>query len=97
MCSSDLIIDLIAILPGLVGAFVALDLRYMRLFRLLRLLKLTHYFRGLEIFISVAQAQARKEESVRGHGDSQHREQPTPGRPEFRALAVSRAEDDGIP
>lgn len=53
------VIDLIAIAPGWIGMFVELDLRYMRLFRLLRLLKLTHYFRGLEVFLVVAQAQAR--------------------------------------
>lgn len=53
------VIDLIAIVPGWIGMFVDVDLRYMRLLRLLRVLKLTHYFRGLEIFISVAQSQAR--------------------------------------
>jgi voltage-gated potassium channel len=53
------IIDLLAILPAYLGMLFALDLRYLRLLRLLRLLKLTHYFKGLGIFIEVLRAEAR--------------------------------------
>jgi voltage-gated potassium channel len=53
------IVDLLAILPAYLGMFFVIDLRYLRLLRLLRLLKLTHYFRGLGIFISVVQAESR--------------------------------------
>lgn len=51
--------DLLAILPAYLGLMVVVDLRYLRLLRLLRLLKLTHYFRGLSIFVSVIQSEAR--------------------------------------
>jgi voltage-gated potassium channel len=47
------IIDLIAILPSLMALFFSIDLRVLRLFRVLRLLKLTHYFKGFNIFITV--------------------------------------------
>lgn len=53
------IIDLLAILPAYLGHILGLDLRYLRLLRLLRLLKLTHYFRGLSIFVAVVQAEIR--------------------------------------
>jgi voltage-gated potassium channel len=53
------LIDLIAILPAYLGLMMTIDLRYLRLLRLLRLLKLTHYFKGLGIFIMVIQAEAR--------------------------------------
>jgi voltage-gated potassium channel len=53
------LVDLAAILPAYLGMLLAIDLRYLRLLRLLRLLKLTHYFRGLGIFISVVQSEAR--------------------------------------
>jgi len=53
------VVDLIAILPAYLGLMFAIDLRYLRLLRLLRLLKLTHYFRGLGIFIDVLQTEAR--------------------------------------
>jgi voltage-gated potassium channel len=53
------LIDLIAILPAYLGMLLTIDLRYLRLLRLLRLLKLTHYFKGLGIFIAVIQAEAR--------------------------------------
>ena len=45
--------------PAYLGMFVAIDLRYLRLLRLLRLLKLTHYFKGLGIFVDVVQSEAR--------------------------------------
>jgi voltage-gated potassium channel len=51
--------DLLAILPAYLGLLVIIDLRYLRLLRLLRLLKLTHYFRGLGIFVTVIQSEAR--------------------------------------
>lgn len=51
--------DLIAILPAYLGMLLTIDLRYLRLLRLLRLLKLTHYFKGLGIFVTVIQAEAR--------------------------------------
>ena len=47
------IIDLLAILPFFLHAYTALDLRMLRIIRLLRLLKLSHYFRGLNFFITV--------------------------------------------
>jgi len=53
------LIDLAAILPAYLSMFFHIDLRYLRLLRLLRLLKLTHYFRGLGIFITVVQSEAR--------------------------------------
>jgi voltage-gated potassium channel len=53
------LVDLIAILPAYLGLMMTIDLRYLRLLRLLRLLKLTHYFKGLGIFIMVIQAEAR--------------------------------------
>jgi voltage-gated potassium channel len=53
------LIDLLAVLPAYLGLIATIDLRYLRLMRLLRLLKLTHYFRGLGIFITVIQSEAR--------------------------------------
>ena len=53
------LVDLIAILPAFLGMFFTIDLRYLRLLRLLRLLKLTHYFKGLGIFVDVVQSEAR--------------------------------------
>jgi voltage-gated potassium channel len=53
------LVDLAAILPAYLGMFIAIDLRYLRLLRLLRLLKLTHYFKGLGIFVDVVQSEAR--------------------------------------
>jgi len=47
------IIDLIAIVPFYLSLFFAIDLRYLRLLRVLRLLKLSHYFKGIDVFISV--------------------------------------------
>lgn len=52
-------IDLLAILPFLVSLFVSIDLRYLRLFRVLRLMKLTHYFKGFDIFVTVLQKEAK--------------------------------------
>ena len=46
-------IDLLAIAPFFLALFFPIDLRYLRLFRLLRLLKLSHYFDGLNMFLTV--------------------------------------------
>jgi voltage-gated potassium channel len=59
LCSPVAVTDLIAILPAYLGLMLTIDLRYLRLLRLLRLLKLTHYFRGLGIFVTVIQSEAR--------------------------------------
>lgn len=47
------LIDLLAIAPFYLSLVFAIDLRYLRLFRLLRLLKLSHYFDGLNMFLTV--------------------------------------------
>lgn len=47
------LIDLIAVLPFLIAMFFSIDLRALRLIRVLRLLKLTHYFKGFNIFMTV--------------------------------------------
>ncbi|ALU44902.1 ion transporter [Pseudoalteromonas rubra] len=47
------LIDLIAIAPFFLSFILPLDLRYLRMLRMLRLLKLTHYFKGLRLFVSV--------------------------------------------
>lgn len=47
------LIDLIAVLPFLIAMFFSIDLRTLRLIRILRFLKLTHYFKGFNIFITV--------------------------------------------
>ena len=53
MMSGVSLIDFIAIAPFYLSFFFAIDLRYLRLLRMLRLLKLTHYFKGLKLFIDV--------------------------------------------
>lgn len=52
------LVDLLAIAPFFLSLLIPIDLRYLRLFRLLRLLKLTHYFDGLHVFISVLRREA---------------------------------------
>ena len=47
------IIDLLAILPFYLSLFISIDMRHLRMLRMLRLLKLSHYFKGLDIFITV--------------------------------------------
>jgi voltage-gated potassium channel len=47
------LIDLLAIAPFFIAMFFVVDLRYLRLIRVLRLLKLSHYFQGFNIFITV--------------------------------------------
>jgi voltage-gated potassium channel len=46
-------IDLLAIAPFYLSMLVSIDLRYLRLLRMLRLLKLAHYFKGLDVFLTV--------------------------------------------
>lgn len=45
------LVDLLAILPFYLGAFLVVDLRFLRALRIVRFLKLTHYFAGLEILL----------------------------------------------
>jgi voltage-gated potassium channel len=52
------IIDLLTILPFYLSVFTQVDLRFLRLFRILRLLKLSHYFRGLNLFMTVIRKEA---------------------------------------
>lgn len=47
------LIDLLAIAPFYLSFIFTIDLRYLRMLRMLRLLKLTHYFKGLRLFIDV--------------------------------------------
>jgi voltage-gated potassium channel len=53
------VIDLLAIAPFFISLFFVIDLRYLRLIRVLRLLKLTHYFKGFNIFITVLMKEVR--------------------------------------
>ena len=53
------LIDAIAILPFYLSFFLAVDLRFMRIFRLLRLLKLTRYSPALATFAAVLHGQCR--------------------------------------
>jgi len=53
------LIDLLAIAPFYLAMIFAVDLRYLRLLRLLRLLKISHYFRGLDLFVEVLKSEAR--------------------------------------
>ena len=53
------IIDLVAILPFYLSAFIGIDLRILGIFRLLRLLKLTRYSPALSILAAVMREQSR--------------------------------------
>lgn len=53
MMSPVALIDLLAVLPFYLSFIFSIDLRYLRMLRMLRLLKLTHYFKGLNLFIHV--------------------------------------------
>lgn len=55
--SSVALIDLLAIAPFYLALFVTIDLRYLRMLRMLRLLKLTHYFKGLRLFVDVLKSE----------------------------------------
>jgi voltage-gated potassium channel len=52
------VIDLLAVAPFYLSLLIPIDLRYLRFFRLLRLLKLSHYFDGLQVFLTVLQREA---------------------------------------
>ena len=52
------LIDLLAILPFYLSAFAVADLRFLRLLRILRLFKLSHYFKGLNFFVTVLKKEA---------------------------------------
>lgn len=47
------LVDLMAIAPFYLAFIIPIDLRYLRMLRMLRLLKLTHYFKGLRLFVDV--------------------------------------------
>lgn len=53
------LIDLITVLPFIIAIFLSVDLRTLRLIRVLRLLKLTHYFKGFNVFITVIIKESR--------------------------------------
>ena len=52
------LIDLIAIAPAFLSLFIAVDLRWLRLFRLLRLFKLTRYWSALNLLYRVVRNEA---------------------------------------
>lgn len=52
-CSGIALIDLLAILPFFLAAFVDVDLRVLRVLRFLRILKLSHYFSALDALFEV--------------------------------------------
>jgi voltage-gated potassium channel len=47
------LVDLLAVAPFYLALLIPIDLRFLRLFRLLRLIKLSHYFDGLQVFLTV--------------------------------------------
>lgn len=51
------IVDLLAIAPAFLGAFVEVDLRELRAFRLLRLLKLGHFSPSIALYVKVLRQQ----------------------------------------
>ncbi|BDX07161.1 ion transporter [Planctobacterium marinum] len=53
MFSAVALVDFLAIAPFYLTFFINIDLRYLRMLRMLRLLKLTHYFKGLDMFVCV--------------------------------------------
>lgn len=59
MVSPLALVDLIAILPAYLALFVAVDLRWLRLFRLLRLFKLTRYWSALNLLYRVMRDEAQ--------------------------------------
>lgn len=58
MVSPLALIDLIAIAPAFLSLFIAVDLRWLRLFRLLRLFKLTRYWSALNLLYRVVRNEA---------------------------------------
>lgn len=59
MVSPLALIDLIAIAPAYLALFLAVDLRWLRLFRLLRLFKLTRYWSALNLLYRVMRDEAQ--------------------------------------
>lgn len=53
------LVDLVAILPFYLSIFVAVDLRFLRIFRLLRILKLTRYSGAMETLAAVFRSEAK--------------------------------------
>ncbi len=53
------LVDLLVIIPFYISLFVSVDLRYLRLLRVMRILKLTHYFKGFNIFVTVLKKELR--------------------------------------
>lgn len=47
------LVDFLAVAPFYLALLIPIDLRFLRLFRLLRLIKLSHYFDGLQVFLTV--------------------------------------------
>jgi voltage-gated potassium channel len=47
------LVDFLAVAPFYLALLIPIDLRFLRLFRLLRLMKLSHYFDGLQVFLTV--------------------------------------------
>ena len=58
MVSPLALIDLVAIAPAFLSLFIAVDLRWLRLFRLLRLFKLTRYWSALNLLYRVVRNEA---------------------------------------
>ena len=59
MVSPLALVDLMAILPAYLALFVAVDLRWLRLFRLLRLFKLTRYWSALNLLYRIMRDEAQ--------------------------------------
>jgi len=60
MISFNGVVDLLAVLPGLIAFLVAApDMRWLRVMRVMRLLKLSNYSRALEDFVSAIRGQTR--------------------------------------
>ncbi|GAB6040992.1 ion transporter [Endothiovibrio diazotrophicus] len=59
MLTATAIIDLLAILPFLLGIFTAVDLRFLRVIRLLRVLKLTRYSPAMNVLLDVLSEERR--------------------------------------
>lgn len=51
------LIDLLAVLPAYLAAFMQLDLRFLRVLRILRIFKLSHFFSALNILLEVVRVE----------------------------------------
>jgi len=58
MATPMAVVDLLAILPFYLGAFAAVDLRFLRVLRLFRVFKLTRYSAAMAILLSVLRQEA---------------------------------------